>query len=35
MDKKLLEVDKDIVSNWKDKVKKLKTEIDLNEDLFE
>lgn len=32
---KKLKLDKNIVLNWKDKVKKLESEIDINEDLFE
>jgi hypothetical protein len=35
MSKKYLKVDKEIVSNWKDKVQKLKKEINLDDDLFE
>jgi hypothetical protein len=35
MSKKDLKVDKEIVSNWKDKVQKLKKEINLDDDLFE
>lgn len=35
IDSARLKLDKEIVSNWKDKVKKLENEIDLNENLFE
>ncbi len=35
IESKKLKLDKNIVSNWKEKVKKLESEIDINEDLFE
>ena len=35
IDKKSIELDNKIISNWKDKVKLLETEINLNDDLFE
>jgi hypothetical protein len=35
IDKKSLRLDKDIVYDWKKKVKKLEKEIDVNKDLFE